>query len=187
MVALNTHNAQRCALVQAAYPQFNEQYHWQELCTLLGQYHELTKNQARLQRLGWRSIEAGVDQAELVLNRVLIRTTFNPKYSLKQQGEYAADLCAAGTKPYYYNETIVAVNHSEQKILLMPKHSGPYSIWIMRLLKSNLNFSLTLSDNFNSRLPTVDHAFLEQYKQKRVEKITALLKGPLEPLLLIMP
>lgn len=171
-----------CALVQAAYPQFNAQYHWQELSILLGQYQELTKNQARLQKLGWRSIEAGVDQTDLVLNRVLIHTTPSPRYSLEQQGEYAAYISASNPGN---NEAVVAINHSEQRILLMPKYLiHSYGVWIMRLLESDLNFALSVG-NFDSQLPTVNYDLLEQYKLNRVIKIASLLKGSIDALLLI--
>jgi hypothetical protein len=175
-------SSELCALVQAAYPQFNAEYHWQELNILLGQYQELTKNQARLQKLGWRSIEAGVDQTDLVLNRVLIYTTPSPRYSLEQQGEYAAYISASNPGN---NEAVVAINHSEQRILLMPKLLiDSYGVWIMRLLESDLNFALSVG-NFDSHLPTVNYDLLEQYKLNRVIKIASLLKGPIDALLLI--
>jgi hypothetical protein len=172
------------ALVQAAYPQFNAEYHWQELSILFGQYYELTKNQARLEKLGWRSIEADLEEAALVLDRIIINATDSPKYTLQQQGEYAAYITASNPGN---NEAIVAINYNAQTIILMPKQGiHSYGAWVMRLLESDLNFSLSVGNgNFDSQLPTVDCQLLEEYKLKRAKQMAALLKGPIEPLLLI--
>lgn len=171
-------------LIEAAYP--NQNLDYTKLHRVLKVYSELSIDQERLKTERWESIKVRRDQKGIA-NAVIVTTDPNAQQFFdKANLEKERMLCSSRIAAYIrIDQAYTEINSVERSIIIRVNPAGWYRQVVESLLFSELNFE-ELEPNFNQKLPTINHDYLEQLKQKPLADLATLLGAPVEPLLLIL-
>lgn len=172
------------SLLAATYPQFNWKRNSIRIATFLEVLEELTKDQSKLQSLGWTKINTqrnsygGCSKLSIYCD-----PTWQRQYSeLIEVAELAINRLQRKVEglpnltPQYH--------HTEQRVTIAISTPQRYHKLLEGLFQSKLPYNFMVPvENYPT---TIDYAFFETIKAGQLHQLANQLQAPVEPLFLIL-
>jgi hypothetical protein len=171
-------------LLAAAYPQFNWNRNTSRIATFLEIYEELTKDQSKLQSLGWSKIDTQRNRyGGCSWLSIHCDPTWKRRYSeLSVVAEFAIDRLMRKVEglpnltPSYHLEL--------ERVTIAISTPQRYHKLLEGLFQSSLPYNFMVPvENYST---TIDHAFFETVKADTLRQLADQLQAPVGPLFLIL-